>query len=100
MGNQEKRSARRVPVNCEVKLRFRGATPSQYGICTDLSIGGMTVRTSYVPRLEEVFDVLMMPPAVGGSRKPFAATVRVRRCHELERGKLYELGLEIVEVLQ
>ncbi|MDR3426454.1 MULTISPECIES: PilZ domain-containing protein [Silvimonas] len=101
MGQQEKRSARRIPINCEVKLRFHDHSPSQYGTCTDLSVGGLTVRTSYVPQLDEVFDIVVMPPPVGGgSRTPFAATVKVRRCHEIERGKEYELGLEITQVLQ
>lgn len=101
MGQREQRTARRIPMNCKVKLRFKSSSMPAYGICTDLSVGGLTIRTSYVPRPDETFDVLVMPPVSGpGPRTPFAAQVQVKRCHEVERGKLYELGLAIIEVLQ
>ena len=101
MGNREQRNARRIPMNCKVKLRFPGSSMPAYGTCTDLSVSGLTIHTSYVPRPDETFEVFVMPPHSGpGPRTPFAARVQVKRCHEVERGKLYELGLAIIEVLQ
>ncbi|WP_158380813.1 PilZ domain-containing protein [Chitinilyticum litopenaei] len=101
MSPQDQRSALRVPVNCKVKLRFPDLGISYYGDCTDLSVQGLTIRTSYVPRPQEEFEVYVMPPAAGGaSRQPMAARVRVMRCHEVQRGALYELGLAILDVLR
>ncbi|HSC78912.1 MAG TPA: PilZ domain-containing protein [Chitinolyticbacter sp.] len=92
----EQRAALRIPVDCKVKIRTRDHGPSHYGICTDLSVTGMTIRTLFVPRPDEEFEVYVMPPA---GQSPLSARVRVRRCHEIERDKLYELGLAIVEIL-
>lgn len=61
----------------------------------------MTLRTAYVPQPQEEFEVFLLPPKLPGKPvKPFSARVRVMRCHEIERGKLYELGLSIIEVKQ
>lgn len=96
---QDQRSARRVPVNFRAKIRVEGGGFSFYGECTDLSVGGMTLRTSYVPRPHEEFEVYLLPPHIGKSVRPFFARVRVVRCHEIERNRLYEIGLVTLEVL-
>lgn len=95
----ELRTARRVPMQCKVRITLlEGLGPSQYGVCTELSVSGMTLLTSYVPQAEEVFDVLMLPPQREGqfNAAPLAARVQVKRCHELVPGKSYELGVEII----
>lgn len=98
---QNTRSALRVPVKFQAKICTENSGPTEYGECTDLSVGGMTLRTSYVPRLHEEFEVYLLPPRVGNAPvQPFAARVKVMRCHEVERGLLYELGLSILEVLK
>ena len=98
---QDTRSALRVPVKFQAKICTDIPGPAEYGECTDLSVGGMTLRTSYVPCLHEEFEVYLLPPRVGNVPvQPFAARVKVIRCHELERGQLYELGLSILEVLK
>ncbi|XZG71632.1 PilZ domain-containing protein [Chitinibacteraceae bacterium HSL-7] len=96
----EQRAAVRVPVACKAKIRTLDFGPSFYGDCLDLSVTGMTLRSNFVPRPDEEFDVFLMPADTGiGPRTPFAARVRVVRSHELERGTLYEIGLTIVRVL-
>lgn len=98
---QDQRSARRVPVSIKAKIRTLDFGQVYYGECTDLSVGGMTLQTAYVPRPEEAFDVFLLPPRIAGSpAQPFSARVIVKRCHEIERGHLYELGLSIIEVLK
>lgn len=70
-----------------------------YGICTDLSVSGLSIRTSFVPRCDEQLEVTVLAPATGQKRpQPLSALTRVRRCHELQAGVLYELGLEILEI--
>ncbi|WP_148715207.1 PilZ domain-containing protein [Chitinolyticbacter meiyuanensis] len=93
---QEQRSALRIPIDCKVKIRTLDYGPPHYGVCTDLSVTGMTIRTLFVPRPDEEFEVYVMSPA---GQSPLSARVKVKRCHEIERGKLYELGLAIVEIL-
>lgn len=98
---QDQRSTRRVPVNIKAKIRTLDFGQIYYGECTDLSVGGMTLQTSYVPRPDETLDVFLMPPRIAGApAQPFSARVQVRRCHQIEAGLLYELGLTIIEVLK
>ncbi|MDR3410091.1 MAG: PilZ domain-containing protein [Formivibrio sp.] len=98
---QDSRSARRVPVHFRAKICPADFGPTQYGECTDLSVGGMTLQTSYVPQPQEEFEVYLVPPRIATEPvKPFVARVRVVRCHEIEHGQLYELGLLILEVLR
>ncbi|WP_028453300.1 PilZ domain-containing protein [Chitinilyticum aquatile] len=101
MSPQDQRSALRVPVSCKVKLRLPDLGMSYYGECTDLSVQGLTVKTNYVPRPQEEFEVYVMPPSAPGSpREPMALHVRVMRCHALQQKEMYELGLSIVTVLR
>jgi hypothetical protein len=98
--NRDQRTARRVPVDCPARIRTRDIGPSYYGTCKDLAVGGLTLHTNFVPCPEEELEVTLMPPATGG-RKPAPMTVhaKVKRCHEIEHGKCYEIGLEIVQVV-
>lgn len=98
---RDQRSARRVPVSFRAKIKVADGQFSFYGECTDLSVGGMTLRTSYVPRPREEFEVYLLPPRQPGfpGVRPFSARVRVMRCHEIERNRLYEIGLSTLEVL-
>ncbi|BCL74921.1 hypothetical protein JHS3_06570 [Jeongeupia sp. HS-3] len=93
------RGALRVPLDCKVRLRT-GDGCSHYGVCADLSVTGLTVRTTtFVPQADELLDVCVMPPSQGGQTKPLTARARVVRCHAIEAGRLYELGLVIEEIL-
>ncbi|AZN35033.1 PilZ domain-containing protein [Iodobacter ciconiae] len=101
MSDHNKRDALRVPVKCKVKIRPLDYGSAYYGNCTDLSVTGLTVETSYVPRPDEQFDLFVMPPSDGtGPRVPLAVRVKVVRCHQMERGQMYELGLLILKVIR
>lgn len=97
----DSRTARRVPIQCPVKILLVESLGGPfYGSCTDLSVSGMTIQTSYVPRPEEELLVLLRGPSLQGlNNQPFQARVRVKRCHQLDSDKLFELGVEILEVL-
>lgn len=98
---EELRGALRVPVLFQVRIRASGISASFYGQCTDLSVTGMTVRSNFVPRPSEELEVHAVQPRLGKvAPQVFAARVQVVRCHELEAGQLYELGLSILEVLR
>ncbi|MBY0443692.1 MAG: PilZ domain-containing protein [Burkholderiales bacterium] len=101
MSDHNQRASLRIPVKCKVKIRPLNYGPAYYGDCTDLSVTGLTVESSYVPRIEEEFDLFVMPPLDGaGPREPLAVRVRVVRCHQVEREQTYELGLLILKVLR
>ena len=43
-------------------------------------------------------EVIVIVPGVGNMpMKPLEALVEVRRCNEVERGKLYEIGARIID---
>ncbi|WP_156939066.1 hypothetical protein [Deefgea rivuli] len=99
MREQDQRGALRMQVSCKVKIRPMDLGLPFYGECTDLSVTGMTVKTSYVPRPEEEFDIYVMPAQTHALRsEPFSARVRVKRSHQIESCSLFELGLEIIQV--
>ncbi|PHV10266.1 PilZ domain-containing protein [Chitinimonas sp. BJB300] len=96
----DKRISRRIPIECPTRIRTADLGPSYYGTCIDLSVKGLTVHTNFVPRPDEELEVTVLPPRAGDiTPQPMTAKVRVRRCHELEQGQMYEIGLEIVTVL-
>ncbi|QNM94961.1 PilZ domain-containing protein [Chitinimonas koreensis] len=98
--SRDQRTARRVPVICPARIRTLDLGPSHYGTCTDLSVGGLTLQSSFVPKHDEELEVTVMPPRGANlAPQPMTARVRVRRCHEVERGVCYEIGVEIVEIV-
>jgi hypothetical protein len=65
-----------------------------------LAVGGMTVHSSFVPRHDEELEITLLPPQADGHKpKPMIVRARVRRCHEVEQGKCYEIGLEIMQIV-
>ncbi|WP_374348994.1 PilZ domain-containing protein [Chitinimonas sp.] len=98
--NRDQRTARRVPVDCPARIRSADIGPAFYGTCKDLAVGGLTLHSNFVPRPDEELEVTLMPPGTGGRQPaPMKVHARVRRCHELEAEKCYEIGLEIIKVL-
>ncbi|WP_179958229.1 PilZ domain-containing protein [Chitinimonas arctica] len=99
--SRNKRINRRIPLACPARIRTLDLGPSYYGTCIDLSVGGLTVHSDFVPRPGEILEVTVMPPRTNGlPSQPMTARVKVRRCHELEAGLRYEIGLEIVQILE
>lgn len=97
---REQRTARRIPVDCPARIRTMDIGPTYYGSCKDLAVGGMTVHSSFVPRPDEELEITLLPPTANGRKPtPMVVRARVRRCHEVERGKCYEIGLEIMQVV-
>jgi hypothetical protein len=95
----ERRRDRRIPLGCKVGIRFEGQSALVIGTCVELSVGGMTIHSNHVPRMDEVFELAVLPRA--GRRLPaLHARVRVRRCHGLPQPGLYAMGVEIIEVIK
>lgn len=86
-----------MKMSCGAKLKSLLSGEINYGECTHLSVDGIAIRTSFVPQYGEMLEVTMMPPTVGkASGKRFVVEAEVQHCHELEHGKLYELGMAIM----
>jgi len=96
----ERRRDRRIPLGCTVGIKLRHGVAPVVGTCVELSVGGLTLHSPHVPRMDEIFEIVVLPPEPGGSFRPLHARVRVRRCHALPQAGLYEMGVEIVEVIR
>jgi hypothetical protein len=99
MGMRHNKSSfvRWVKMGCKAKVRSLISGESCYGECTHLSVEGIALRISFVPQYRERFEVFMMPADVGAEPgKPFVVEAEARMCNELERGRLYEIGMLIV----
>jgi hypothetical protein len=96
----ERRRERRIPLGCKVGIKVPGGGETIVGVCTNLSVGGMTIQSGHVPRMGEFFEVAVLPPESGGSFMPLHARVQVRRCNALEEAGRYEMGVEIVVIIK
>lgn len=93
----EMRSGRRIPINCQVKIRVTESSEIAYGTTKDLSIDGISLLTDYVPRFGQLMEIHVLPPQ-GSTIKPLRALVQVRRCVQLVAGRNYEIGTAILKI--
>jgi hypothetical protein len=95
----DRRSARRIPLGCDALIRPLNQTETYPASCLEISPGGMTLESDYVPRVAEYLDVLVHQPQGGVDRPPLHVRVEVKRCHRTASGK-YQLGGQITQVLK
>ena len=93
----EMRNGRRIPLNCQVKIRITESGETAYGTTKDLSVDGIALVTDYVPRFGQLLDIHVLPPQ-GSAVKPLRALVQVRRCVRVEGGHNYEIGAAILKI--
>jgi hypothetical protein len=93
----EMRNARRIPINCQVKIRVTESGETVYGTTKDLSVDGVSLLSDYVPRFGQLLDIHVLPPN-GSTIKPLRALVQVRRCVKLDSGRNYEIGTVILKI--
>src|SRR5574340_911381 len=93
----ELRNARRIPINCQVKIRVTESGETAYGTTKDLSVDGISLITDYVPRFGQLLDIHVLPPQ-GSTIKPLRALVQVRRCAQMIAGRSYEIGAVILKI--
>jgi hypothetical protein len=93
----EMRSARRIPINCQVKIRVTENGETVYATTKDLSVDGVSLLTEYVPRFGQLLDIHVLPPQ-GSTIKPLRALVQVRRCVRVENSRSYEIGTAILKI--
>lgn len=93
----EMRNARRIPINCQVKIRVTESGETAYGTTKDLSVDGVSLLSDYVPRFGQLLDIHVLPPH-GSTIKPLRALVQVRRCVKLDSGHGYEIGTTILKI--
>jgi len=93
----EMRTARRIPINCQVKIRVTESGETVYGTTKDLSVDGVSLVTDYVPRFGQLLDIHVLPPQ-GSTIRPLRALVQVRRCARVEGQRSYEIGTAILKI--
>lgn len=95
----DRRTTRRIPLGCDALIQPPNQTQRFEAACLEISPGGLTLETDYVPRVSEVLDVLVHQPDGGIDRPPLHVRVEVKRCHRTEEGK-YQLGAQILQVMK
>ncbi|WP_341675650.1 PilZ domain-containing protein [Niveibacterium sp. SC-1] len=100
MQERERRSGVRVPINCEAVIVPAAPQTRRPAICIDLGVGGMTLHTQYVPRPDEIFDVLVKPPQSPLESPMMHARVQVRRCQAIPGSSKFMLGVKIIEIVR
>lgn len=95
----ERRRNLRMPLGgIEARIHVTGSVQPMAARCTDVGVGGLTLRGSYVPQDGEVLRVEVSSPGNQRTFPPLNVRAVVRRCHLRAPGD-YEIGVEIVEVL-
>lgn len=94
---RNRRLDRRIPLGSAAWIRLDD-TSEMEASCIELSVGGMTLHSAYVPGESEEFEVVVESPEGRVSRPPLVVRVVVRRCNAIEDG-LYEIGVETVRIV-
>ncbi len=94
---RNRRLDRRIPLGSAAWIRLDD-TSEMEASCVELSVGGMTLHSAYVPGESEEFEVRVESPEGRVSRPPLVVRVIVRRCNAIDDG-LYEIGVETVQIV-
>lgn len=95
----ERRRNLRVPLGgVEARIHVPGQVLPVAARCTDVAVGGLTLRSDYVPRAGEQLRVEVASPGRQRQFEPLNVRIIVRRCHQIGPGD-YEIGAEILEIL-
>lgn len=92
----------RVPAHCPASIVSLVTGQSFEAMCFNISVKGMALATTFIPQNNEQLEVTVHTPDLAGRRsQPLKARVEVQRCVELqsEKGCIYELGVNIIEIL-
>ena len=97
--HQNRRLDRRIPLGCSAYIALRTGEKVE-ATCVDISVGGMTLHTTYVPAQKEVLEVAVLSPQVrpASARPPLITRLEVLRCNALGDGR-FEIGGRIVRVV-
>jgi len=100
-GDRERRTAVRIPLGSEAFIQPAASQhPPRKARCVDLSVDGMTLHTVYVPRPDEIFEVIVRPHEGPLAGPPIHVRAQVKRCHPVNGSAIYEVGVKIIEVLK
>lgn len=95
----DRRLDRRIPLGCAAAILLPNGERLA-AECVELSVGGMTLRSTYVPGESEVIEVAVLSPGSERlNRPPLVTRLEVKRCHALGDGR-YEIGGAIVRVVE
>lgn len=92
----EKRSARRIPVDCMVIIK--AANNALYdGVVKDLSVDGISIETTFNPAPAELFEIDVIPPP-GSLVSPLRAVAETIRSIPSESERRYTIAASIKNV--
>ena len=96
--HDERRGTRRIPLGVPARIMPDDQRPAVVAECVELSVGGMTLHSDYVPGEGERMTVEVAGAEAPLMRPPMRVRLEVKRCHRL-RDSVYEIGGAIVEVI-
>lgn len=91
----EKRSARRIPVNCPIRITLPDGQECM-GLAHDLSVDGIAFECAIAMPEASAADVQLIPPT-GAMTAPLIGAIEVIRCNALDsrRGYLIAAALRV-----
>lgn len=96
LARRERRRARRTAARSALALKVLETGETFWGVCRDLSAGGIAFETEYVPRFGQRLEIRLAPAPAA----PFlSALVEVRRCVPCADGRGYRIGAALAEAL-
>ncbi len=96
LARRERRREGRTSARRALAVKVLETGDIHWGICRDLSAGGIAFETEYVPRFGQLLEIRLVPARTGPAL-PLCALVRVRRCVPCAAG--YRIGAAIAEML-
>lgn len=98
-GDENRRLERRLPLDCAACIVLGDGRRIE-AHCTELGVGGMTLRAAYVPAQDELIEVIVRAPQASRlAQPPLHCRLAVTRCHALDDGR-HEIGGRLIQVLQ
>lgn len=92
----EKRSARRIPINCPIRITLPDGQECM-GLAHDLSVDGIAFECNVELNEASAAEVQLLPPA-GARTAPLRGAIEVIRCSALDtrRGYLIAAALRVM----
>lgn len=92
-----RRLDRRIPLGTPARILLVDGSHVE-ALCVELSVGGLTLQSRYVPGEAKQLEVVVESPGGRVTAPPLHVRLSVKRCIALE-DQQFEIGGEIVEVL-
>jgi hypothetical protein len=92
LARRERRREKRTVARRALALKILETGDIHWGVCRDVSTGGIAFETEYVPRFGQLLEIRLAPA--------LCALVQVRRCTPCATSGGYQVGAAIAETVR